>query len=847
MNTLKNLAKKAVAVGSGTIMLASSIAFGVAADLSDYPSPFVQNGQFNGLIVVGETAATSDVLGSIEIASGLQAASTTAVSGGAAAVSVSGDAKKIGDSADMLEIGEFIGSVTETLTDDDLEFLRGGLISTDQGDTDFTQQIDLSVTAVDSNVGLYENNDDETGIFFKFNDGDELFRYELEFTSGLESDVESGSAVDLEDESLFILGQYFSIVNADIDDAVSDSIELELIAGDITDTLREGETKTYTMDGKEYEVTLLIVSDNQATPTAKFLVNGEATDSMDEGDTDKVAGIDIGVREVLANEGAEANGADLTEFYLGANKLELTDSNIATSAGSSVKINGETIEDATLEITGTVTLDGDNDGTVVINRISYTLEGDAQSGDSDVFLEKGEGLRQFLDEPEGMLAEGWDIVFQGVSDPGHTEILFEAQGDDQYDLTFTNRRGTEITVPYFYAQGTSLTDGTFGDEDDALVFWEHDADYNGFDDANDYPIGLDDWFVLTDIGAAGSADNGDDTYVLQFNDVDESENTLTFQTADGKEVKATWIGVDPSATFNVTSGDITIGGKDFGFHVYEPTAGVYRLAVDLDNDGEFAGTAANASEVVDVVVRGGGILTLANETTLGANGILGSSWTVTLTTQADDIDNNTAQVQTITFGEQANSEVDITGLANTGGAVWFSQAVKGEDRDMYLNGYGTWFDKTDDSSDSDSLVIQYPNEQVEALVYVVGGEVSTTSTSSSGAVRVNPLGVGFSVLDSEVTDSQFGGRNLIVVGGPCVNTVAARLLDNPADCTEGFTEGSAMLKLFDNGRRVALLVAGYSAMDTQGASRVLAQSGDYNLDGMEAELTVTSVNNVMVK
>ena len=57
-----------------------------------------------------------------------------------------------------------------------------------------------------------------------------------------------------------------------------------------------------------------------------------------------------------------------------------------------------------------------------------------------------------------------------------------------------------------------------------------------------------------------------------------------------------------------------------------------------------------------------------------------------------------------------------------------------------------------------------------------------------GAVQINPAAVGIGVLDSDVT---LGRGNLIVVGGPCVNTIAAELMDNPTDCAEGFTPGKA--------------------------------------------------------
>ena len=46
--------------------------------------------------------------------------------------------------------------------------------------------------------------------------------------------------------------------------------------GDVSTTMREGETKTFTLAGIEYEITLIFVSDpNSGTAEAKFMVNGE--------------------------------------------------------------------------------------------------------------------------------------------------------------------------------------------------------------------------------------------------------------------------------------------------------------------------------------------------------------------------------------------------------------------------------------------------------------------------------------------------------------------------------------------------------------------------------------------
>ena len=76
---------------------------------------------------------------------------------------------------------------------------------------------------------------------------------------------------------------------------------------------------------------------------------------------------------------------------------------------------------------------------------------------------------------------------------------------------------------------------------------------------------------------------------------------------------------------------------------------------------------------------------------------------------------------------------------------------------------------------------------------------------------------------------------MIVVGGPCVNTVAAELMGNPSDCAEGFTPGVANVKLFENGDSVAMLVAGYSGTDTRLAGRVMAHRWD-ELSGEEVEI-----------
>ena len=157
MNTLRNIAKKAVAVGAGMAMLGATIGGALALDLAQYPAPFVQNGLFNGMIVVGAKAATSDVIGSNDIIASLQAAAVTPVQQGASSSTstvYSGDAKQIGLSSDNLEIGVPLGGVIQSLTDSDLQLLKGGSINTNSGSTDYKQYLKLQTTPGTTTSGL---------------------------------------------------------------------------------------------------------------------------------------------------------------------------------------------------------------------------------------------------------------------------------------------------------------------------------------------------------------------------------------------------------------------------------------------------------------------------------------------------------------------------------------------------------------------------------------------------------------------------------------------------------------------------------------------------------------------
>ena len=100
--------------------------------------------------------------------------------------------------------------------------------------------------------------------------------------------------------------------------AILTMLSLALVMGAsaqyLGNTILEGEVKDILMGDKLYELTLLSVADDREL--AVFKVNGEVSKAL--GEREKFVfsdGSTVFVANILPNEGAEAGGADLVEFY----------------------------------------------------------------------------------------------------------------------------------------------------------------------------------------------------------------------------------------------------------------------------------------------------------------------------------------------------------------------------------------------------------------------------------------------------------------------------------------------------------------------------------------------------
>lgn len=141
---------------------------------------------------------------------------------------------------------------------------------------------------------------------------------------------------------------------------------------------------------------------------------------------------------------------------------------------------------------------------------------------------------------------------------------------------------------------------------------------------------------------------------------------------------------------------------------------------------------------------------------------------------------------------------------------------------------------------SDQVVLSIPQDQVKANIVIKGTSSTTTSSGTTyQAVAVTPV----TKLASEVgTPSDY---NLILVGGPCANSLVETLFGYTCDGWT-FQEGEAVVKLVANGDKVAMLVAGTTADDTRRAAKAVANYASYSFSGTEAMVSGTSLTDITV-
>jgi hypothetical protein len=200
-------------------------------------------------------------------------------------------------------------------------------------------------------------------------------------------------------------------------------------------------------------------------------------------------------------------------------------------------------------------------------------------------------------------------------------------------------------------------------------------------------------------------------------------------------------------------------------------------------------------------------------------------------------DNSVNTVNVLLGGDLIDEEAETGTLEHLGveaedaenGEVAVDDNSVGTEENDVMDHYGMILKTPETNGEDDLVVLSVPSDRVYAKVSVAGSVTETEVDTEAETPTVV-------VKDANVADVQ--DKNLIVVGGSCVNTVAAKLLESDTPlCGADFTaktgvgEGQALVKVFEspyNSEKVAVLVAGYSKADTDRAVNALT-TGELDL------------------
>jgi hypothetical protein len=807
--------KKIIALATGATMLGATIMGAMAADLADFPSPLlIKDTTFDADIVYGVNADPSDIMGLVDAVAAISVIETGVTVEGAAETMLEGDSWKVETSSKKLELGEVFTDVQSSIDEAELDALADGTFKT-KTTADYEQELRFAGNLL---VSYEEDTDNDiVNAFLTIDNDQDILNYSLTFTTTAETDIDTSETnnelEDFKDQTIKILGVDYTMTKVSY--VGTNNVELTLMGGALLDTLEQGQVKTYTLDGKDYEVEVVYIGETGTVAGVKFKVNGETTDTMTEGDTFTLAdGTDIGVREILEEEAGEVT-ADMVEFYLGADKIVLADDSTNTStADGTMDVGEERMDEVAVMIKGT-----EAGGDFPLEEITLVY-----TADDDYWLDVGETLSENVEEPEAFI--NWDINWEGMTEAATQMIELVGAGDDEVELKVQIQDG-KADIPLGYSANASHV--RLGDRNDRLILGS----------GTTTSLSKDQYTILT-TGSGTISSEGEKSYVLQYRGADSASGDTTAKLkfkniATGESFERTMTGIStgsPTAT-------LTLGGEEFEIvNTSDAQPGCDDFSINISN-GATRG---------QLVTTGEALITIADNeasdyynSTSGADNTMNTINITIVESDADIVENGTTTSITTTLtGGDANE----IGVGSIGGVTMVSDPDD-SDIETAMTMYGALITTEQITDAPDEITIEWPMEQRVGQAFVSSGAVKATIVGTTGGAVLKKVTIPLAKSDDDVlaADPAMNKKNYLLVGGPCANRATAKVLGSgttwPA-CGEGFEEGIGRILVEEMNGKVAMVVAGMTALDTTRATRVLKDYGDYDLSGDEVEVLGTT-------
>jgi hypothetical protein len=792
------------------------------------------------LVVVGDTAAASDVVGAIDVASALaqQVTKEVAVPGVSVATLTGGVSLDTADTKLYLE--DYIDGAVQMLTSNDLPTaLKAGTVEDKSGTKyDYNQYLTIGHKQI-----LYAQPDVSSGL----KDPTYLIKLGTDASTGYLVQVwvsftKSFNATDAVGKTIKLFGREFTISA----ESAPDNSKLVLFGVSGKETIQAGESKTITVGGNSYTVRVIGVIDHTS---AVIEVNGVQKEVV-EGNTYDFAGTSVYVSDVFYVKVPQETGYVVVS--IGADRYVLQDE-------QPIKV-------------GTSGNEQDIKGTYVkllrsSNRLTdIKINFDAYSAAPAVDYIKAGSVFE-------LPVFGLKVAYNGPASVSSETITIQPGATNYYSLTFTDSFGKTGTINWVYDPNTNTAGGeTLADATgNAIRVVEGD----GLTGLNQYVVissgiaqrilkltsyktgtkaEVEFQDVLSGTKYKGYADSDGETLVIdgqQFtlevanpNNALSSTNSLkvtwspsgtvvvypTIKTKYGAKLALT----QPLSTISISATNVVLPTGLLVFSGSNATAGSHTLTIGgLSYTYTVSGGAITSLQITGVNTPA--VLVIEEPRKGATDGVVG--------------------VFKVENDATADKRLELNGglLPST---VFDASAVStaSDKVNHYVTKWGTKV--VFDISGAGTATITYPDSQVYHLVAVGENPSWTTAATEAGTYKTYaPLSLPVAKLASEVTPADKANANIVLVGGPCANSLVQALvdagkLDASMTCAGGtpgpaWTPGVAYVKVVEDAfatGRVALVVAGTNAADTRLATSLLSQGrlADRTESGVKVSGTVTA-------
>jgi hypothetical protein len=626
-------------------------------------------------------------------------------------------------------------------------------------------------------------------IGFDLTTNPHVLNYTLEFTDIVDTDGAWIAGNALETTEITMLGRTYYVVSAR--NTTSTDHKITLLDTANSATVTEGETTSLSVAGKSYDVSIDYVSSTETI----LIVNGVQTNKLGEGDVFKVEGdLYVAVKDVLYN--AKDIGISKVSISLGSGKIVLENA-------AEVEINNEDISTLTDSILNTeIAVDGNDLDSITLEWIL----------DDDAWIIPGRDLVLPGFETIKLSMGGFNVAKKEV-----TKVL--PDGDSSIKLVAPIKDG-EVSLNLFYLN--SSNDGIIGlgEKETRRLVTSNDTDpLLVLSEANNS------YFVATWI-------SGDDSesYAFELTGIedDSGKNKTTLKNlASGAEVVFSEVGKIKD-----------IGSLQLTLAYASDTLKVVNISLGSTSGATYSDqlvTAAGLRVQLPVLNQTGSTAQPYHGLINISGSLYPTTWAMNFTeeTKDGDIDGGRSVVVDISTDSNDGLEPHIAVYATSG----VTMLETGDSTDQYegyvVSNLATRFFEDKPTSGLNDVEIEYHDTEASADVFISEAGAAVVSDGTTSTTKVLPI------TDTEA--ATVAAKNLVVVGGSCINSVAADLLGGALcgadfEAKTGVGAGAFLIKTYSRaGGGVATLVAGYNAEDTTSAAKYLTTKDVDTTVGVEVK------------